>query len=73
MLKEYKLIIRAIGSNAEEATENAVNRLNEGANFDEVVYLNEWFEPMRQDRLRSMGPVNRLVRFIYSPSATHRN
>jgi len=46
MLKEYKLTIQAFGRNELEAVECAVRMLNEGASFDELVFLDDWPEAL---------------------------
>ena len=39
MIKEYRLQIQAFGQNEQEATERAIEMLNEGASFDKITYL----------------------------------
>jgi hypothetical protein len=41
MRKEYKLTIQAVGQNAKDAVERAVEMLNLGASFDEIIFLHE--------------------------------
>jgi len=41
MMKEYKLTIQAVGQNAKDAVERAVEMLNLGATFDEIIFLYE--------------------------------
>lgn len=75
MLKEYKLVIQAIGRDENEAVESAVRMLNEGASFDEVTYLNDWRDPLPKDSLCRLnaGSLRKLPKFTFLQSAKHRN
>jgi hypothetical protein len=50
MLREYKLIIHALGKDENDAVESAVRMLNAGANFDESELLWEHSEEQIETR-----------------------